>query len=118
MVLFKTIKKSALLSMLVVLLIAPFVALAQPPPHPTPIGIAPDVLVFNIFILVLDILWMVSILFVVVMFTLAGFQYLTAKGDPGKVSEAHKAVIWGTVGVAVVVLAWSIITIIRVQFGT
>ena len=108
--------KLFLLCILMVLIIMPVIVLAQGEPG---IGTAPapNVLISKIILIVKSILWSVSIAFVIIMFTLAGFKYLTAQGDPGKVNEAHKAVIWGTVGVSVIVLAWSMVTIIKNQFG-
>ena len=38
---------------------------------------------------------------VIIMFIYAGFKYLTAKGDPTKVGEANKAMVWAVVGVTV-----------------
>lgn len=53
--------------------------------------------------------------FIIIMFVLAGFKYLTAQGNPQQVKEANQAVIWGLVGVGVVVLAWSIASIVANQ---
>ena len=107
-------KKLFLFSVLIFLLTAPVVILAQPP---GPFAGTPVTLVANIIGLVGSILWSISIAFVVVMFTLAGFKFLTAQGEPQKISEARTAVIWGTVGVAVIVLAWSMVSLLRAQFG-
>lgn len=105
-------KKSVLI--LGLLLALPLVASAQPPGSLTqPIS----VVIFNLLIIVQNILWMVAVTFTIVMFVRAGFQYMSAKGDPTMVKEAHQSVIWGSVGAAVIVLAWSIIVVIRVQLG-
>ncbi len=66
---------------------------------------------------ILTAVWTIAVTFVVIMFVLAGFKYLTAQGDPTKVSEAHRAVIWGLAGTAVIVLSWSVISAVRLQFG-
>ena len=55
--------------------------------------------------------------FIIIMFVMAGFKYLTAQGDTSKVSEANKAVIWGLAGVAVIVLAWSVKLLVCNQLG-
>ena len=108
-------KKLFLLSLLMVLII-PVAVSAQPQPTNTPYTLT-EIAAGIVENIVKPILWSVSIAFVIIMVTLAGFKYLTAQGDPGKVNEAHKAVIWGTVGVSVIVLAWSIIYMIETQFG-
>ena len=53
------------------------------------------------------ILWPIFTGFVVIIFLWAGILYLTARGEPGKIQTANKAVIWGIVGVAVGILAYS-----------
>jgi len=43
----------------------------------------------------------------------AGFLYMTAKGDPGKLQTANRVLLYGIVGVAVAILAFSIIAIVN-----
>ncbi len=47
----------------------------------------------------------------VICFIYAGVLFLTAGGDATKLETARSAAIWGTVGVAVGILAFSIIQI-------
>jgi len=54
---------------------------------------------------IIGILLVISSVFTTVMFILTGFKYLTAKGDPSKVAEANKALVWAIAGVAVLVIA-------------
>jgi hypothetical protein len=49
---------------------------------------------------------------VVIMFIYAGFLFLTAQGDPTKISTAKKMVIWGIIGVIIALLSYSIVTFI------
>ena len=94
----KTRMKKELISLLVIsyLLIFPMAAMAQ--------GI--DVgEIFNRF--TNFILWPIFIGLVVIMITWAGILYLTARGEPGKIQTANKVLIWGVVGVAVGILAYS-----------
>jgi len=100
---------------LAVLLLAPFAVLAQPWPRTLTVPIT--TVVVNLINITLIIVWNIAIAFTIIMFVLAGFKFMTAQGDPAKVSEAKLAVIWGLVGVAVIVLAWSAISIVRFQFG-
>ena len=55
--------------------------------------------------------------FAIVMFVLAGFQMLQAQGDPEGVGKARMSVIWGMVGVALGILAFSIPFFVRTQIG-
>ena|SRR3989344_1915168 len=71
----------------------------------------------NIATLIKNILWTIAIVFVIVMFVIAGFKFLTAQGNSQQVAEARNAVIWGLVGVVVIILAWSVVTIVSTQLG-
>ena len=73
-------------------------------------------LINNLKNTVLGILWTIALTFTIIMFVLAGFQYMTAKGDPSKVSEANKSLVWGVAGATVIVLAWSVIAVVKLQF--
>lgn len=68
--------------------------------------------------LFLTIIWIIAAAFSVIMFVLAGFKFLTAQGNPQETAEARRAVIWGLAGVAVIVLAWSIIGLVKNELGT
>lgn len=66
---------------------------------------------------VLDLLWIVFIALSIIMFIVAGFQFLAAQGEPDGVTKAKKSVLWGAIGVAVAVAAFSIPFIIRSRLG-
>ncbi len=53
------------------------------------------------------VVWPIFLGVVVIMFIYAGFLFLTAQGEPGKVSEAKKALIWAVVGIIVAIFAFS-----------
>jgi len=65
----------------------------------------------------LNPIWEVFVGFSVIAFVIAGITFLTAQGDPKKLETARSAVIWGTVGIVVGILAFSIMTIIRDAMG-
>ena len=98
---------------ILVVLVFPVVTAAQPGELTIPIS---DV-ILSLLLIVQNILWMIAVTFTIVMFVLAGFQYLTAKGDPSKIQDANKSIIWGSAGATVIVLAWSVISVVRVQIG-
>lgn len=55
--------------------------------------------------IVFSIIGAISLLVVV----LAGFTYITSQGDPGKVSQAKNAIIYASAGLAVSILAVTIV---------
>lgn len=111
----KTVIKLIRFPFFAVLLLLPVFVLAQVPPGSLSISLV--ALVSNIVIIILNILWIVATAFTIIMFVLAGFKFITAQGEMEKVKEARNAVVWGVVGAAVIVLAWSIIEVVRVQIG-
>jgi len=66
---------------------------------------------------ILNFVWVIFIAFAVLSFIIAGVMFLSAQGDPEKIKEAKKAVLWGVVGVIVAIIAFSIVGIIRRNFG-
>lgn len=63
--------------------------------------------------IILNAVWVVAVAFVIVMFVISGFKYLTAQGETGKVKEANQAIVWAVVGIIVIILAFSMISIIQ-----
>lgn len=57
---------------------------------------------------VLSFVWPLFIGFAIIMLLVAGFLFLAANGDPGKVGTARMAVLWAIVGIVVGILAFSI----------
>lgn len=55
--------------------------------------------------IVFSIIGAISLLVMV----LAGFTYITSQGDPGKVSQAKNAIVYAAAGLAVSILAVSIV---------
>ena len=54
------------------------------------------------------IFWPIVIAFTIIMFILAGIGFFNAQGDPTKVADARNFVIWGVVGMVVMILAFSL----------
>jgi len=53
-------------------------------------------------------IWLLFVAFSVIMFIRAGFLFLTAGGEPGKVKSAGGSLVWGMAGLAVAMLAFTI----------
>ena len=104
-------KKLFTIGSLILLMVAPIMARATLSEPNTPNQVTGGVI--DIVNTILDFIWPVFIGFAVIMFVVAGFFFLTANGEPGKLSTARTSVIWGIVGVAVGVIAFSIPYIIQ-----
>lgn len=98
------------------ILFLPVIVSAEVPKGPEApfTGLSLNIVVDNIVSNVKSAIWIIGSTIVVVMFVLAGFKYLTAQGEPGKISDANKTVTWGLVGVVVMILAWSIVELVWV----
>lgn len=104
--------------LLIFFTITPVFVFAQPniiyPPSPLP-----DI-IGNIFLTITGILNIIASGFVIVMFVLTGFKYLTAHGDPSKVNEANRSLIWAFAGVAVLVISFTgglIVSLVQNSLG-
>lgn len=60
--------------------------------------------------------WFVSITSIV-MGLYAGFLYLTAKGDPSRITQASRVLVYTVIGIVVSIVAFSIITLTKTFFG-
>jgi hypothetical protein len=57
--------------------------------------------------------WQLAAGLAVIMFIVAGILFITANGEPGKITTAKNAVIWGVVGIIVATVASFIIGIVN-----
>ncbi len=106
-------KKKLIVLSLAIFSVFPLVSLAVelvPPP-----GIIQNPL--SIFDALFAILWPFFAAYAVLMFLVAGFLFLTAQGDSSKVKDARNALVFGAVGVAVGLLAFSIPWVLKVALG-
>ena len=60
--------------------------------------------------------WLIGLLSVAVGLY-AGFTYMTGRGEPQKVAAASKMIVYAVIGIAVAVIAFSIITIVKGFLG-
>lgn len=60
----------------------------------------------DIIIKVLDFIWLIFAAISIIMFIVAGIDFFTAQGEPGKLEQARRFVIWGLVGVAVAIIGF------------
>ena len=110
---------------LFVFLIAPVLTFAQNIP-PSPLGpplnqndpnigkagFGLDQLIGSIARVVNWFSWFIAVV-AVAMGLYAAFLYITARGDAKQVSDAHKTLVYAIMGIAVAILAFSIVTITK-----
>ncbi|MGA2417901.1 MAG: hypothetical protein ABSF55_01510 [Candidatus Staskawiczbacteria bacterium] len=97
--------KLALISLGILLL--PALALAD---TPAPINHIPDLT--SVVTSIENAVWIVFGLIAVICFIYAAVLFLTAGGTPEKVQAARSAFLWGVAGVAVGIIAYSIVAIV------
>jgi len=106
-------KKIFILSLLFLFL--PVLALAQF--VPPVLGAVPAGGIIGIVNISLTLVWIIFVAIAVIMFVVAGIQFLTAQGDPSKIATARQSVIWGSVGIVVALIAFSVIAVLRGLVG-
>ncbi len=66
---------------------------------------------------IIEWLWKVFAVATVIAFLIAGFFYITAAGNPEKITRANKMVLYGIIGVVVALLSMSVVVVIRNFLG-
>jgi len=92
-------------------LVSPVLALGYESPG-TPAEVTLDAFITNI----LKLVWEITAGLAAIMFIVAGILFITAQGDPTKLGTARQALIWAVVGVAVAIIAFSLVKIITGAF--
>ncbi len=93
-------------------LLAPVFALAWVP-DALPNQWAPNVVPAEIINAIFNFIWPVVAAVVVIYFIIIAFMFFTAQGKPDDIATARKALIWGIAGVAIILMAFSMIAIVR-----
>jgi ABC-type transport system involved in multi-copper enzyme maturation permease subunit len=62
------------------------------------------------------ILWVAGAILPIIII-IAGFLFLTSGGDPEKVRTAKRMIFWAVVGLAIILLAKGIISLIKTVIG-
>jgi len=103
--------KKILASLTLGLLLLPMIVLAQSPPSD------PGTVVDTIQVLI-DWLFYILIFAAVVVIIMAAYSFLTAAGDPDKVSKGRNYIIYALVALVVAFLARAIVNWILTEIGT
>ena len=100
---FKTNKKIAILISSATLLVLPFIAFA----------IDPGTWINGILNRFLDyVVWPVFFGAAILMLIYSGLLFVTAQGDPSKITNARRAFLWAIVGIVVAIIAFSAVQIV------
>lgn len=62
---------------------------------------------------ILDVIMVFAIPLIVFMIIYAGFMYVTAQGEPGKIGQAHKALLYAVIGGVIILAANVILAVIQ-----
>lgn len=102
-------KKILLIPVLMSLLLLPIISLAQ---EPWPAITGPQDLIDK-----LDIVarWLMTIVFIIaaIFIVVAAYKFVTSGGDPAAVTSARQAILYALIGVAVALLAWGIVQVVK-----
>jgi len=100
---------------LFIILIALFVlALATPyVSAQTPLESPPDIDPIAALNKVAGLLTDIAVPIAIIMIIIAGFYFMTAQGEPGKIETAKKMIFWTLIGMAVVLLADVVVAFVR-----
>lgn len=63
------------------------------------------------------IVWPAFGAFAIIMFIWSAVLFFTSQGDPQKLNQARKNVLWGIIGIAVAVIGFSAVSMIRFLLG-
>ena len=94
--------------LLAAVLVTPVLASAQIPDRPS-VNITD---LDGLYTKIGDLMWQIVAIVALVLFVIAGMQFMTAQGDPTKVATARQFVLWGVVGIVVAALAYTIVNIV------
>lgn len=108
-------KTAAAFAITNLLLASPLLALAQATLPPSPIESVSDVerLIVRIFNLLRNLFFVIAAFFIL----WAGWTYLQAGGDPGKVEEAKNRLLYAVIAIAVALVATGVVPLVRGFLG-
>ncbi|MCX6759973.1 MAG: pilin [Candidatus Nealsonbacteria bacterium] len=62
---------------------------------------------------VAQLLMNIAVPIAIIMVIVAGFYFMTAQGEPGKIETAKKMILWTLIGMAVVLLAEAMVAFVK-----
>jgi uncharacterized BrkB/YihY/UPF0761 family membrane protein len=67
---------------------------------------------------IIGFIFWVAMAIVPIIIIIAGFLFLTSGGDPEKVRTAKRVIFWAVIGLAIILLAKGIISLIKTVIGS
>ncbi len=107
--------KAAFWGMALSFLVLPLVAMAAMEPVPSTALSLENV--YTKFVELMKYVFIFAIVLAVIMMIWGGISYMTASGDDEKIKTAKKRIIWGVIGAAIVIGAWTLVTILARFLG-
>jgi membrane-associated HD superfamily phosphohydrolase len=98
---------------LATLIAAPIMVSAQQPPSDPNYREVEDIDAFEALENVVDWLFTLLLIVAVIFLIIAAFTFITASGDPDKISQARNFVLYALIGVAVAVAAQGLVSLVR-----
>ena len=98
-----------------IILFSPFIVLAQPNAFPNDAWTPQDVV--NLVGLIRNMFLIIGVISLVIFIIWAGMGFFTAQGNPTKIQEAKKRLLWTLVATAIILGTYVIILSIRAFIG-
>lgn len=81
-------------------------------PNPLKSGVGDNLM--SLIVSILEIIVLpIAVVFVVIWIIYAGLKYVTAQGNPAKISEAHKTLLWSLIGAGILLGAVGISEVVQ-----
>src|SRR3989344_9536615 len=71
----------------------------------------PNTFIVDIIESIITYAWRAFVFIAVVFFIIAGITFLTAKGEVSQIETAKRFVVWGTVGIVIALIGFSLVEI-------
>jgi hypothetical protein len=101
-------KKFTYTILLTIILLVPVITFAESFTDPAGLNQNPSTLVGNVIRKALGIVGILAVL----LFLLAGFTWMNAKGDANKISEAQKIMLWVAIGLLVIFGSYTLLSFV------
>lgn len=110
-------KRILLIPVLMSLLLSPAIVLANDNDNANGAEAWPAIESPQDLIKILDTVarWLMTIVFIVaaIFIVVAAYRFVTSGGDPMQVTSARQAILYALIGVAVALLAWGIVQVVK-----
>ena len=101
--------KLTLVWIALIFIATPFLTYAVPVPNPTPGFGSIEQIVLQVVNIVQILLIMATVLYLLY----AGLMFVTARGEPSKITKARDALLWGMVGAALILASRVLVTTLQ-----